>query len=105
MVIYLKKIELKKNHTDYLVLNNYYLGKKLLASNLVFCTFFLLYGYGNVFNQVYHASSVRVQHPPSRAEIEAHEKQCGGIPLKICRVREGRVNFFSSDKVELPVLP
>ncbi|KHN07347.1 hypothetical protein glysoja_012645 [Glycine soja] len=56
-------------------------------------------------NVVYHASSVRVQHPPSRAEIEAHEKQCGGIPLKICRVREGRVNFFSSDKVELPVLP
>ncbi|XP_014629732.1 tRNA-splicing endonuclease subunit Sen54 [Glycine max] len=54
---------------------------------------------------VYHASSVRVQHPPSRAEIEAHEKQCGGIPLKICRVREGRVNLFSSDKVELPVLP
>ncbi|KAL2659681.1 hypothetical protein AAZV13_03G100700 [Glycine max] len=47
----------------------------------------------------------RVQHPPSRAEIEAHEKQCGGIPLKICRVREGRVNLFSSDKVELPVLP
>ncbi|RZC20498.1 hypothetical protein D0Y65_007068, partial [Glycine soja] len=45
------------------------------------------------------------RHPPSRAEIEAHEKQCGGIPLKICRVREGRVNFFSSDKVELPVLP
>ncbi|KAH1258062.1 hypothetical protein GmHk_03G007888 [Glycine max] len=55
--------------------------------------------------RVYHASSVRVQHPPSRAEIEALEKQCGGIPLKICRVREGRVNFFSSDKVELPVLP
>ncbi|KAG5043318.1 hypothetical protein JHK87_007233 [Glycine soja] len=48
---------------------------------------------------------VLVQHPPSRAEIEALEKQCGGIPLKICRVREGRVNFFSSDKVELPVLP
>ncbi|KAJ1430013.1 tRNA-splicing endonuclease, subunit Sen54, N-terminal [Sesbania bispinosa] len=44
-------------------------------------------------------------HPPSRAEIEALERQCGGIPLKICLVTEGRVSFFSFDKVELPVLP
>ncbi|CAI8618922.1 unnamed protein product [Vicia faba] len=41
---------------------------------------------------------------PSRAEIEALERQCGGIPLKICQVTEGRVSFFSFDKVELPVL-
>lgn len=47
----------------------------------------------------------RVQNPPSRAEIEALEKQCGGIPLKICLVTEGRVSFFSFDKVELPVIP
>nr|KYP76712.1 hypothetical protein KK1_020964 [Cajanus cajan] len=44
-------------------------------------------------------------HLPSRAEIEALERQCGGIPLKICLVAEGRVSFFSFDKVELPVLP
>ncbi|XP_057438047.1 uncharacterized protein LOC130730146 [Lotus japonicus] len=43
--------------------------------------------------------------PPSRAEIEALERQCDGIPLKICLVTEGRVSFFSFDKVELPVLP
>ncbi|KAG4396204.1 hypothetical protein AAZX31_19G124100 [Glycine max] len=42
---------------------------------------------------------------PSRAEIEALERQCGGIPLKICLATEGRVSFFSFDKVELPVLP
>ncbi|QCD97394.1 tRNA-splicing endonuclease [Vigna unguiculata] len=44
-------------------------------------------------------------HPPSRTEIEALEKQCDGIPLKICLVTEGRVSFFSFDKVDLPVLP
>lgn len=44
-------------------------------------------------------------HPPSKAEIEALERQCGGIPLKICLVTEGRVSFFSFEKVELPVLP
>ncbi|KAG5142714.1 hypothetical protein JHK82_018409 [Glycine max] len=54
---------------------------------------------------LYHVSPVRVQNPPSRAEIEALEKQCGGIPLKICLVTEGRVSFFSFDKVELPVIP
>ncbi|XP_073222116.1 uncharacterized protein [Cicer arietinum] len=44
-------------------------------------------------------------HLPSRAEIEALERQCGRIPLKICLVTEGKVSFFSFDKVELPVLP
>ncbi|CAL0310594.1 unnamed protein product [Lupinus luteus] len=46
-------------------------------------------------------------HPPSRTgiEIEALEKQCDGIPLKIARVTGGRVSFFSFDNVELPVLP
>ncbi|CAL5214402.1 unnamed protein product [Lathyrus oleraceus] len=44
-------------------------------------------------------------HLPSRDEIEALERQCAGIPLKICLVTEGRVSFFSFDKVELPVLP
>ncbi|XP_019454916.1 PREDICTED: uncharacterized protein LOC109356046 isoform X2 [Lupinus angustifolius] len=47
------------------------------------------------------------EHPPSRTgiEIEALEKQCDGIPLKIGRVTGGRVSFFSFDNVELPVLP
>ncbi|KAG5055102.1 hypothetical protein JHK85_007612 [Glycine max] len=75
----------------------------MLADMLLHCVACVWLRLGSC--KVYHASSVRVQHPPSRAEIEALEKQCGGIPLKICRVREGRVNFFSSDKVELPVLP
>ncbi|KAK7336527.1 hypothetical protein VNO77_17070 [Canavalia gladiata] len=44
-------------------------------------------------------------HPPSRAEIEDLERQCVGIPLKICLVTEGRVSFYSFAKVELPVLP
>ncbi|XP_027349224.1 tRNA-splicing endonuclease subunit Sen54 isoform X2 [Abrus precatorius] len=44
-------------------------------------------------------------HPPSRAEIQALQRQCGNIPLKICLVAEGRVSFFSFDKVEVPVLP
>ncbi len=57
----------------------------------------------NLLNQSFHVYFVR-GHPPSRAEIEAIEKQCGGIPLKICLVTEGRVSFFSFDKVELPVL-
>ncbi|KAK4270324.1 hypothetical protein QN277_023372 [Acacia crassicarpa] len=43
--------------------------------------------------------------PPSRAEIEVLEKQCGEIPLKISVVEDGRISFFSFDKVELPVLP
>ncbi|RDY08740.1 tRNA-splicing endonuclease subunit Sen54, partial [Mucuna pruriens] len=41
-------------------------------------------------------------YPPSREEIEALERQCGGIPLKICLVTDGRVSFFSFDKVEIP---
>ena len=53
---------------------------------------------------IMYVSSVR-GYPPSRTEIEALEKQCGGIPLKICLVTEGRVSFFSFNKVELPVLP
>ncbi|XP_054781062.1 uncharacterized protein LOC129288485 isoform X3 [Prosopis cineraria] len=44
-------------------------------------------------------------HPPSREEIEVLENQCGEIPLKISVVEDGRVSFFSFDKVELPVLP
>lgn len=43
--------------------------------------------------------------PPSKAEIKVLERQCGGIPLKVCHVEHGRVSFFSFDKVELPVLP
>ncbi|KAF7819053.1 tRNA-splicing endonuclease subunit Sen54-like isoform X1 [Senna tora] len=43
--------------------------------------------------------------PPSRAEIEVLERQCSGIPLKISVVEDGRISFFSFDKVELPVLP
>ncbi|KAK7267323.1 hypothetical protein RIF29_19992 [Crotalaria pallida] len=44
-------------------------------------------------------------HPPSRAEIEVLERQCGGVPLKVCLVDNGRVSFFSFEKVELLVLP
>ncbi|KAL5810521.1 hypothetical protein ACOSQ4_027089 [Xanthoceras sorbifolium] len=44
-------------------------------------------------------------YPPSKAEIEALERQCGSIPLKFCHVEYGRVSFFSFDKVKLPVLP
>ncbi|KAK8671729.1 hypothetical protein V6N13_038316 [Hibiscus sabdariffa] len=43
--------------------------------------------------------------PPSRVEIEAVERKHGAIPLKFCHVENGRVSFFSFDKVELPVLP
>ncbi|XP_058740283.1 uncharacterized protein LOC131612509 [Vicia villosa] len=43
-------------------------------------------------------------HHPSITEIEALERQCGGVPLKIV-VTEGRDSFFSFDKVKLPVLP
>ncbi|XP_015894967.3 uncharacterized protein LOC107428885 [Ziziphus jujuba] len=44
-------------------------------------------------------------YPPSKAELEALERQCGGVPLKFCHIEHGRVNFFSFDRVELPVLP
>nr|XP_011467381.1 PREDICTED: uncharacterized protein LOC101296219 isoform X1 [Fragaria vesca subsp. vesca] len=43
-------------------------------------------------------------YPPSRAELDALEEQCGSIPLKFCNVEQGRVSFFSLVKVELPVL-
>ncbi|KAJ0042112.1 hypothetical protein Pint_17839 [Pistacia integerrima] len=43
--------------------------------------------------------------PPSKAEIEVLERQCGSIPLKFCHVEHGRVSFFSFDRVELPILP
>ncbi|XP_030515379.1 uncharacterized protein LOC115729072 isoform X2 [Rhodamnia argentea] len=43
--------------------------------------------------------------PPSNIEIEALERQCGGVPLKFCLVEHGRVSFCSFSKVELPVLP
>lgn len=58
--------------------------------------------YENPLNQLLHVYFVR-GHPPSGAEIEAIEKQCGGIPLKRL-VTEGRDSFFSSYNVELPVL-
>ncbi|KAI4300809.1 hypothetical protein L6164_034143 [Bauhinia variegata] len=40
----------------------------------------------------------------SREKIEILERQCGGIPLKICLVEYRRISFFSFDNVELPVL-
>eukprot|EP00268_Persea_americana_P031024 TRINITY_DN3010_c0_g1_i1.p1 TRINITY_DN3010_c0_g1~~TRINITY_DN3010_c0_g1_i1.p1 ORF type:complete len:141 (-),score=38.13 TRINITY_DN3010_c0_g1_i1:172-594(-) len=43
--------------------------------------------------------------PPSKAEIQLHEAECKGIPLKFCHLEHGRVSFFSFDKVELPFLP
>ncbi|TXG70309.1 hypothetical protein EZV62_005244 [Acer yangbiense] len=50
------------------------------------------------------AFSCRV-YPPSKAEIEVLERQCGSIPMKFCHVEHGRVSFFFFNKVELPVLP
>ncbi|TXG70328.1 hypothetical protein EZV62_005263 [Acer yangbiense] len=44
-------------------------------------------------------------YPPSKAEIEVLERQCGSIPMKFCHVEHGRVSFFFFNKVELPVLP
>ncbi|KAK3217914.1 hypothetical protein Dsin_011884 [Dipteronia sinensis] len=44
-------------------------------------------------------------YPPSKAEIEVLERQCGSIPMKFCHVEHGRVSFFFFDKVELPALP
>ncbi|XP_058087863.1 uncharacterized protein LOC131234891 [Magnolia sinica] len=43
--------------------------------------------------------------PPSEAELVDIEKDCKGISLKFCHVEHGRVNFFSFDRTELPVLP
>ncbi|KDP41987.1 hypothetical protein JCGZ_27005 [Jatropha curcas] len=43
--------------------------------------------------------------PPSKAKIEAFERQCGEVPLKYCHVDDGRVSYFSFKSVQLPVLP
>ncbi|XP_011015342.1 PREDICTED: tRNA-splicing endonuclease subunit Sen54-like isoform X1 [Populus euphratica] len=43
--------------------------------------------------------------PPANAKSEVLERQCGGIPLKLCHVDHGRVSFFSFKRVELPILP
>ncbi|KAK6244205.1 hypothetical protein QUC31_010614 [Theobroma cacao] len=43
--------------------------------------------------------------PPSKVEIEALERKQGVVPLKFCHVENGRVSFFSFDRVELAVLP
>ncbi|TXG70380.1 hypothetical protein EZV62_005315 [Acer yangbiense] len=50
------------------------------------------------------AFSCRV-YPPSKAEIEVLERQCGSIPMKFYHVEHGRVGFFFFNKVELPILP
>ncbi|CAN6576991.1 unnamed protein product [Malus baccata var. baccata] len=44
-------------------------------------------------------------HPPSKAELEALQRRCGNIPVKVCHVEQGVVSLFSFDKVELPILP
>ncbi|PON98982.1 tRNA-splicing endonuclease, subunit Sen [Trema orientale] len=44
-------------------------------------------------------------YPPSKVTLEVLEGQCESVPLKFCHVEQGRVSFFSFDKVELPVLP
>ncbi|KAM1738756.1 hypothetical protein ACFX11_014544 [Malus domestica] len=44
-------------------------------------------------------------HPPPKADLEALERRCDNIPMKVCHVEEGVVSFFSFDKVELPILP
>ncbi|XP_059668393.1 uncharacterized protein LOC132313578 isoform X3 [Cornus florida] len=44
-------------------------------------------------------------HPPSKPEIEDLERRYSDIPLKVCHVDHGRVNFFSFNRVELPALP
>ncbi|KAG9459621.1 hypothetical protein H6P81_004129 [Aristolochia fimbriata] len=44
--------------------------------------------------------------PPSRVDFERYERKSEGIPLKYCHVGgNGRVIFFSSNKIELPNLP
>ncbi|PHT71479.1 hypothetical protein T459_26583 [Capsicum annuum] len=45
------------------------------------------------------------EYPPSKEEIEDLERHSHGIPLKFCLVENGRVSFFSFNKVELPILP
>ncbi|KAK1304756.1 hypothetical protein QJS10_CPB11g01345 [Acorus calamus] len=41
---------------------------------------------------------------PSKPVVEQLERECSGTLLKFCYVDHGRVSFFSTDKVELPVL-
>ncbi|TXG70384.1 hypothetical protein EZV62_005319 [Acer yangbiense] len=60
--------------------------------------------YQIIFNFLELAFSCRV-YPPSKAEIEVLERQCGSIPMKFCHVEHGRVSFFFFNKVELPILP
>ncbi|TXG70318.1 hypothetical protein EZV62_005253 [Acer yangbiense] len=60
--------------------------------------------YQIIFNFLELAFSCRV-YPPSKAEIEVLERQCGSIPMKFCHVEHGRVGFFFFNKVELPILP
>lgn len=43
--------------------------------------------------------------PPSKTTLEFLGRQCRGVPLKFCHIEQGRVSFFSFDKVELPLLP
>ncbi|XP_008359559.2 uncharacterized protein LOC126591816 isoform X2 [Malus sylvestris] len=38
-------------------------------------------------------------HPPSKADLEALERRCGNIPVKVCHVEQGIVSLFSFDKV------
>lgn len=44
-------------------------------------------------------------YPPSKMTLQLMDRKCGGILLKFCHVEQGRVSFFSFDKVELPILP
>lgn len=44
-------------------------------------------------------------YPPTRTEIEQLKMICKGVPIKFCHVDNWLVNFFSYDKLELPVLP
>ncbi|TXG70311.1 hypothetical protein EZV62_005246 [Acer yangbiense] len=60
--------------------------------------------YQIIFNFLELAFSCRV-YPPSKAEIEVLERQCGSIPMKFCHVEHGCVSFFFFNKVELPILP
>ncbi|XP_035544368.1 uncharacterized protein LOC109014311 isoform X2 [Juglans regia] len=43
--------------------------------------------------------------PPSIADVEVLERQCGGFPLLFCHVEYGRVCYFSFEVEELPILP
>jgi tRNA-splicing endonuclease subunit Sen54 len=43
--------------------------------------------------------------PPKKLEILELERECNGHPMKFCHLEQGRVSFFSFNKVDLPVLP